>query len=338
MADKVTISVDALGGDNAPTVVLEGVEQALAADADLSVILCGPAEVVEPFAADHDRCIARATTEEISMAEHPANAVRKKKDSSIVVGCRLVKEGEAQGFFSAGSTGACLAAGTLVIGRIKGVQRPALATLVPSPAKPVVLCDVGANADCKPEYLVQFAQMASIYASKVLGVDDPKVGLLNIGEEEEKGSQFAQEAHAMLKEQVPNFGGNAEGRDVMDGPYDVIVCDGFTGNVCLKTIEGTAKVLFGELKNIMMASLKTKLAAAVLKGGLKGLLGRIDPDAMGGAPLIGCKGACIVGHGSSNARAVKNGVLAVAEYVRSGVSEQIAEAVQPQVRPESSGA
>ena len=326
MADKVTISVDALGGDNAPAVVLEGVEQALAADADLSVILCGPAEVVEPFA-DHDRCIARATTEEISMAEHPANAVRKKKDSSIVVGCRLVKEGEAQGFFSAGSTGACLAAGTLVIGRIKGVQRPALATLVPSPAKPVVLCDVGANADCKPEYLVQFAQMASIYARKVLGVDDPKVGLLNIGEEEEKGSQFAQEAHAMLKEQVPNFGGNAEGRDVMDGPYDVIVCDGFTGNVCLKTIEGTAKVLFGELKNIMMASLKTKLAAAVLKGGLKGLLGRIDPDAMGGAPLIGCKGACIVGHGPSNARAVKNGVLAAAEYVRSGVSELIAESV-----------
>lgn len=328
MADKVTISVDALGGDNAPTAVLDGVEQALAADADLSVILCGPAEVVEPFAASHERCIARATTEEISMSEHPANAVRKKKDSSIVVGCRLVKEGEAQGFFSAGSTGACLAAGTLVIGRIKGVARPALATLVPSPAKPVVLCDVGANADCKPEYLVQFAKMASIYARQVLGVDDPKVGLLNIGEEEEKGSQFAQETHALLKQEIPNFGGNAEGRDVMDGPYDVIVCDGFTGNVCLKTIEGTAKVLFGEIKGIMTSSLKTKLAALALKGGLKGLLGKIDPDAVGGAPLIGCKGACIVGHGSSNARAVKNGVLAAAEYVRSGVSELIAEAVQ----------
>ncbi len=328
MADKVTISVDALGGDNAPAVVLDGVEQALAEDGDLSVILCGPAEVVEPFAAAHDRCVARATTEEISMAEHPANAVRKKKDSSIVVGCRLVKEGEAQGFFSAGSTGACLAAGTLVIGRIKGVARPALATLVPSPAKPVVLCDVGANADCKPEYLVQFAEMASIYARKILGVADPKVGLLNIGEEEEKGSQFAQEAHALLKEKVANFGGNAEGRDVMDGPFDVVVCDGFTGNVCLKTIEGTAKVLFGELKSVMMSSLKTKLGAMALKGGLKELMGRIDPDAMGGAPLLGCKGACIVGHGSSNARAIKNGVLASAAYVRSGVSEIIAEAVQ----------
>ena len=328
MADKVTISVDALGGDNAPGVVLEGVEAALAADGDLSVILCGPAEVVEPFAASHERCEARATTEEITMAEHPANAVRKKKDSSIVVGCRLVKEGQAQGFFSAGSTGACLAAGTLVIGRIKGVSRPALATLVPSPAKPVVLCDVGANADCKPEYLVQFAQMASIYARKVLGVDNPRVGLLNIGEEEEKGSQLAQEAHQLLKAQVANFDGNAEGRDVMDGAFDVIVCDGFTGNVCLKTIEGTAKALFRELKSIMMASLATKLAAAVLKGGLKGLMGKIDPDAMGGAPLLGCKGACIVGHGSSNARAVKNGVLASAAYVRSGVSELIAEAVQ----------
>ena len=328
MAEKVTIAVDALGGDNAPDVVLEGVDAALAQDGDLSVVLCGPADVVEPFASSHDRCVARATTEEISMAEHPANAVRKKKDSSIVVGCRLVKEGEAGGFFSAGSTGACLAAGTLVMGRIKGVSRPALATLVPSPAKPVVLCDVGANADCKPEYLVQFAEMAGIYARKVLGVENPAIGLLNIGEEEEKGSQFAQEAHALLKANVANFRGNAEGRDVMDGQFDVVVCDGFSGNVCLKTIEGTAKVLFNELKSIMMASLKTKIAALALKDGLKGLKSRIDPDAMGGAPLLGCKGACIVGHGSSNARAVKNGILASATYVRSGVSELIAEAVQ----------
>ena len=327
MAEQVTISVDALGGDNAPGVVLEGVEAALIEDEQLNVILCGPAEVVEPFALAHDRCESRATTEEIGMAEHPANAVRKKKDSSIVVGCRLVKEGQAQGFFSAGSTGACLAAGTLVIGRIKGVSRPALATILPSPKKSVVLCDVGANADCKPEYLVQFAQMASTYASKVLGVSNPSVGLLNIGEEEEKGSQFAQEAHALLRERIPGFAGNAEGRDVLDGPFDVIVCDGFTGNVCLKTVEGTAKVLFGELKSILKSSMKTKLAALALKGGLKGLLGRIDPDAAGGAPLLGVKGACIVGHGSSNARAIKNGILASAEFVRSGVSEIIAQTV-----------
>lgn len=324
MAEKVTISVDALGGDNAPQVVLDGVAEALAEDGDLSVILCGPAEVVEPFAASHDRCVAHATTEEISMAEHPANAVRKKKDSSIVVGCRLVKEGEAQGFFSAGSTGACLAAGTLVMGRIKGIARPALATLLPSPVKPVVLCDVGANADCKPEYLVQFAEMASIYANKILGIADPRVGLLNIGEEEEKGSQFAQEAHQLLKEKVPNFAGNAEGRDVLGGEFDVIVCDGFTGNVCLKTIEGTAKMLFKQIKGIMMSSFKTKIGALMLKDGLKGLAASVDPDEAGGAPLLGVKGACIVGHGSSGARAIKNGVLASARYVRSGMTEEIA--------------
>ena len=328
MAESVIIAVDALGGDNAPDVVLEGTAAALERDASLGVILCGPADVVEPFAEEHERCIARPTTEVISMAEHPANAARKKKDSSIVVGCRLVKEGQAQGFFSAGSTGACLAAATLVMGRIKGIARPALATLVPSPVKPVILCDVGANADCKPEYLVQFARMASIYATQILGVENPRVGLLNIGEEEEKGSQFAQEAHQLLKAQVDNFDGNAEGRDVLDGPFDVIVCDGFTGNVCLKTIEGTAKTLFGELKNVMMSSTKAKLGALALKGGLKKLVGSIDPDAAGGAPLLGVRGACIVGHGSSSARAVENGILASAEYVRSGVSEFISQTVR----------
>ena len=330
MADNVTISVDALGGDNAPEVVLEGVEAALAEDAGLSVILCGPADVVEPFAAKHDRCTARATTEVIGMAEHPANAVRKKKDSSIVVGCKLVKEGEAQGFFSAGSTGACLAAGTLVMGRIKGISRPALATVLPSPIAPVVLCDVGANADCKPDYLVQFATMASIYARSIMGVERPRVGLLNIGEEEEKGSAFAQEAHALLKEHVENFVGNAEGRDVMTGDYDVVVCDGFTGNVCLKTIEGTASLLFGELKKIMMASFLTKLGALTMKSGLKKLKASVDPDEAGGAPLLGVKGACIVGHGSSNARAIKNGVLASATFVRSGVNEEIVDSIKKQ--------
>ena len=327
MADMVTISVDALGGDDAPGVVLDGVEAALAKDENLAVVLCGPADVVEPFAESHERCTARVTTEEIGMAEHPANAVRKKKDSSIVVGCRLVKEGQADGFFSAGSTGACLAAGTLVIGRIKGVSRPALATLLPAPSSPVVLCDVGANADCKPEYLVQFAQMAGIYAKRILGIENPRVGLLNIGEEEEKGSAFAQEAHALMKEQVVNFAGNAEGRDLLTGTFDVVVCDGFTGNVSLKTIEGTAKVLMGELKRMMTSSLKSKLAALALKSDFKKLKGMIDPDAAGGAPLLGCKGACIVGHGSSNARAIKNGVLASASYVRSGITEDIAAAM-----------
>ena len=325
MPEKVTIAVDALGGDNAPGVVLDGVEQALAADEDLTVILCGPDEVVSPFAAAHDRCVAQATTEAISMGEHPAQAVRKKKDSSIVVGCRLVKEEAAQGFFSAGSTGACLAAATLVMGRAKGIARPALATVIPSPVRPVVMCDVGANADCKPEYLVQFGRMGSVYAQKMLGIEQPRAALLNIGEEEEKGSQFAQEAHKLMREKLPNFAGNAEGGDVLAANFDVFVCDGFTGNVCLKTIEGTSKVLFKTLKDIMMKSAVTKLGALTLKGGLAVLKRQVSADTYGGAPLLGVKGACIVGHGSSNATAVINGVLTSAQLVLEHVSELIAQ-------------
>lgn len=325
--DDVVIAVDALGGDDAPTVVLDGVAAALANDPHLSVILCGPQEVVEPFAAAHDRCAARVTTEAVTMAEHPADAVRKKKDSSLVVGCKLVKEGEAQGFFSAGSTGACLAAGILAIGRIKGVMRPALATVIPSPGGAVILCDVGANADCKPEYIVQFATMASAYAKAMLGVENPRVGLLNIGEEETKGSQFAQACYAALEKQIPGFAGNAEGRDVLDGKFDVIVTDGFTGNVCLKTIEGTAIVLMKELKGIMKKSLVTKLGAATMASGLKKLKGMLDSDNMGGAPLLGVKGACIVGHGSSNAKAIASGVALAATMARKQVSEIIAQTV-----------
>ena len=325
MSDKVTIAVDALGGDHAPDVVLEGVQQALAADADLTVILCGPDEVVTPFAAAHERCVTQPTTEFITMGEHPAQAVRKKKDSSIVVGCRLVKEGAAQGFFSAGSTGACLAAATLVMGRAKGIARPALATVIPSPVRPVVMCDVGANADCKPEYLVQFGRMGSVYAQKMLGIENPRAALLNIGEEEEKGSQFAQEAHKLMREKLPNFAGNAEGGDVLAATFDVYVCDGFTGNVCLKTIEGTSKVLFKTLKNIMMKSVATKLGALALKGGLSDLKQQVSADTYGGAPLLGVNGACIVGHGSSNPTAIKNGVLTSAKLVRERVSEIIAQ-------------
>ena len=327
MSEQVTLTVDALGGDHAPGVVLDGVAAALAEDADLHIVLCGPADTVEPCCAEHERCRAVATTEFIAMDEHPANAVRKKKDSSLVVGCRLVKEGEASGFFSAGSTGACLAAATLVMGRIKGVSRPALCTVIPSPAKPVVMCDVGANADCKPEYLVQFAQMATIYMEQVIGVNEPKAALLNIGEEDTKGSAFAQEAFALLKEQVPNFVGNGEGNDILPGNYDIFVTDGFTGNVCLKTIEGTSKTLFKALKDIFYSSTVTKLGALTIKGGLKDLMAQVSPDTYGGAPLLGVKGACIVGHGSSNATAIKNGIHTTAKIVRTNVSEMIAETV-----------
>lgn len=327
MPETITIAVDALGGDFGPSVVLPGVEAALAEQPDICVLLCGPEDVVVPFAQCHERCEAVPCTQEIEMGEHPANAVRRKKDSSIVVGCRLVKEGKAQGFFSAGSTGACLAAGTLVAGRIKGVSRPALGTVLPSPVKPVVMCDVGANADCKPEYLLQFAKMATIYTRQILGVENPSVGLLNIGSEETKGSQFAQETHRLLAEQLPNFKGNCEGCDVLTGEFDIVVTDGFTGNVCLKTIEGTAKMLFGELKGVFKRNALTGLTALAVKGGLSQLKQSVSADTYGGAPLLGVKGACLVGHGSSNETAIKNGVLMAAKIVRTGVSELIAESI-----------
>lgn len=327
MSEKLVIAVDAMGGDNAPEVVLEGCVRALAADPELSIALCGPASVVEPFAASHERCSAVCAEEVISMGEHPAAAVRKKKNSSIVVGCRLVKEGAAQGFFSAGSTGACLAAATLVMGRVKGISRPALATVVPSPVRPVLLCDVGANADCKPAYLVQFAQMATVYMEKVMGVSSPRVALLNIGEEETKGSAFAQETFSLMKEQVPNFAGNGEGGDILAGNFDIFVTDGFTGNVCLKTIEGTSKTLFHMIKDVFKSSFSTKLAALAIKGKLKGLMARVSPDTYGGAPLLGVRGACIVGHGSSNETAIKNGILTTARVAREQVSEIIAQTV-----------
>lgn len=325
--DTVTIAVDAMGGDHAPGVVLEGVASALEKDERLEVILVGPADVVEPFASAHARCVAQPASEVIAMDEHPAQAVRKKKDSSIVVGCRAVKEGRAQGFFSAGSTGACLAGATLGIGRIKGVQRPALCSVIPSPIAPVVMTDIGANADCKPEYLVQFARMAAIYAEKIVGIKNPRIALLNIGEEDTKGSQFAQQAFALMKENVPGFVGNAEGNDIIAAAYDVIVTDGFTGNVTLKTIEGTSKALFSALKEVMTSSLKAKMGGLALKSDLKALKDSISADTYGGAPLLGVAGVCLVGHGSSNATAIENGVLASADMVRKDVAGLIAEAV-----------
>ncbi|MDR0513767.1 MAG: phosphate acyltransferase PlsX [Coriobacteriaceae bacterium] len=325
--EKVILAIDALGGDRAPEVVLEGLEAALREDEDLEAVLCGPAEVVEGFAASHSRCQAHPTTESIAMGEHPAEAVRRKKDSSLVVGCRLVKEGLAQGFFSAGSTGACLAAATLLMGRVKGVSRPALCTVIPSPKGPVVMADVGANADCKPEYLLQFAQMAVIYAEEVLGKASPRVALLNIGEEETKGSAFAQEAFSCLKAGLPGFSGNGEGSDILAANYDVFVTDGFTGNVCLKTIEGTSKALFGALKALFSATALTKLGALAVKGGLGALKEQVSADTYGGAPLLGVKGACVVGHGSSNALAIKNGIHTTASVVRRDLSGLIANAV-----------
>jgi glycerol-3-phosphate acyltransferase PlsX len=325
MPERVVVAVDAMGGDFAPDVVLNGCALALDANKDIEIALCGPADIVEPFANAHERCTAYPASEVIAMGEHPAHAVRKKKDSSIVVGCRLVKEGAANGFFSAGSTGACLAAATLVIGRCKGIARPMLATIVPAPSGNVLLCDVGANADCKPAYLVQFAQMAVTYAKAIMHVDEPRVALLNIGAEEAKGSTFAQECFAALSEAVPEFVGNAEPGDVLSAKYDVFVTDGFTGNICLKTIEGSAKTLFKAMKSVMLSSTKGKIGGLLLKCDLKELAASLSADTHGGAPLLGVNGACIVGHGSSNETAIKNGILATASLVSNNVVSTIAE-------------
>ena len=325
----VTVVVDAVGGDNAPGEILQGVRIAIADDASLRVILTGPADVIVPFAETHAGSVeAVPTTETIEMDEHPANAVRVKKDSSIVVGCRLVKEGRAQAFFSAGSTGAAMAAATLVMGRIKGVQRPAIATVVPTAGPPCVLLDVGANADCRPEHLLQFAAMGAAYASVVLGVIGPRVALLNIGEEPTKGSQLAQDAYALMAARTPNFIGNVEGRDVLTGAADVIVTDGFTGNVALKLLEGASKVLLGQVKEAITGTPLAKTAAAVLRPALARLRQRLDPDTYGGAPLLGVDGVCIIGHGSSKAKAVSNAIGIAAQAGRGGLTEQIATSIE----------
>ncbi len=323
---SLTISVDAMGGDNAPSVVLDGVSAALNSDANLNIILCGPKDVVVPFASKHEHCTPCVCSQVVDMGEHAARAVRQKKDSSIVVGCKLVAENESLGFYSAGSTGACLAAATLFMGRVRHVKRPALVTVVPSPKRPIVLCDVGANADCKPEYLLQFAQMGIVYANEILGYENPSVALLNIGEEEEKGSEFAQECYAILKS-LPNFCGNAQGSDVVGATYDVIVCDGFTGNVCLKTIEGTASELFRAIKDVMKSSASTMIGGALLKKHLYALKDSISAETYGGAPLLGVKGACVVGHGSSNSKAVKNGILFTAQMASKDIAGKIAASI-----------
>ncbi|MBQ9690734.1 MAG: phosphate acyltransferase PlsX [Eggerthellaceae bacterium] len=322
---EIHIAVDVMGGDKAPDVVVQGIQDVLQLrEAEhIHIHAVGPQGIVEPLAALSDRCYAHVATEVIDMAEHPAQAVRSKKDSSLVVGAQLVKDGIADGFFSAGSTGACLAAGILVMGRIKGVKRPALCTIIPSPIKPVVMADVGANADCKPEYLLQFGQMAVMYARDIIGIENPRAALLNIGEEETKGSEFAQAAYALLKQHLPEFAGNGEGTDIIPANYDVFITDGFTGNVAIKTIEGTSKALFKSIKDIFKTNMVTKLSALGIKTPLVNLAQSISPDTYGGAPLLGVRGALLVGHGSSSSKAIKNGILTCAKMVESNLVSRI---------------
>ncbi|MDR2714978.1 MAG: phosphate acyltransferase PlsX [Coriobacteriales bacterium] len=325
----ITIAVDALGGDNAPEVVCAGVRAFLQdANSQVNIILTGPAEVVNPLAAEFPKRIeAVATTEFIAMDEHPATAIKQKKDSSIVVACRLVEQGRADAFFSAGSTGACMAAATLIIGRIKGIARPAIVAVLPAPKKPVVLLDVGANADVKPDYLLQFAQMGRAYAMAALNVAQPRIGLLNVGSEKTKGSMFAQEIHTLLAENLEGFAGNAEGDDLFTGAFDCIVTDGFTGNIVLKTIEGTASSLLSQIKTALTSSLVAKMGALLVKGKFATVKETLSADKYGGAPLLGLKNIVMIGHGSSNAKAIANGIRASADAVRAELPALITQAV-----------
>lgn len=322
-----TICVDVMGADKEPPVLLEGVEAALAADPELEVLVAGAADVVEPFAASHDRARALVTTEVIAMSEHPASAVRVKKDASIVRAAAAVRAGEADGLFSAGSTGAVLTAATFGVGRIKGIKRPALSLPFPGiSGKPTVFLDMGANADVKPEVLVQFAHMGRAYSRAILGVDEPRVGLLCNGSEDTKGSEMALAYHAALEAGDCGFAGNAEGTDLLAGTFDVIVADGFTGNVALKSIEGTGKFVIKRLKAAMGASLGNKIGMALLAKSLKSLAAEMSGDEYGGAILLGLRAPVVTGHGATSARAVCQGTLAAAAAVRAGLTDKIAAA------------
>lgn len=321
-----TIAVDLMGSDREPAVLAEGVRQALAADDELRVLAFGSAEALAALPAE-GRVEGVETTEVISMSEHPTQAVRHKKDASIVRAAKAVREGQAEGLFSAGSTGAVLTASALGVGRIRGIRRPALASALPGPeGRHTVMLDLGANADVKPDAIVQFAHMGRAYAEVVLGVENPRVGLLSNGTEETKGSEMALGYHAALAAADVNFAGNVEGSDLLKGTVDVIVCDGFTGNVALKSLEGTAKFIVGQVRSAAHASVPVGLGALLMKPALKEVAAQLSGDAYGGAVLLGLTAPVIKGHGATSAQAVCNGTLAALAAVRGGLVAKIAAA------------
>ncbi len=321
------IAVDAMGGDYAPEEIIKGTIMAATVSPDVQLILVGQKERIQTSLTDTlpKNVSLYEASEVIEMDEHPANAVRKKKDSSIVVATRLVKQAEADAVVSAGSTGAQMAAGLLGLGRIKGIERPAIATILPTPEGGKLLLDVGANMDASPEQLCQYALMGSIYATKILGISNPRVGLLNVGSEEGKGNELTQKAYPLLKASPVNFIGNVEGRDVPYGRADVVVCEGFAGNILLKTAEGLAGVLFEQIKEKITSNMVRKLGALAIKPGLKEIAQMMDYAEYGGAPLLGVNGISIICHGSSKAKAILNAIRVARECVQARLIEQIRE-------------
>ena len=323
------IALDAMGGDHGPKESVKGAEKAIKAFPNLEILLIGDEKEIKNHLTSEERITIIHTDEVITGEDEPVRAVRRKKKASMVLAAQYVKDGEADACISAGNTGALMAAGLFVVGRINGIDRPALSPTLPTiDGNGFVLLDVGANADAKPEHLYQYGLMGSVYAEKVRNIEKPRVGLLNIGTEDKKGNELTKQAFALLKDADFNFIGNVEARDLLNGVADVVVTDGFTGNMVLKTTEGTASALFKMLKEAMMVDLKSKLAATVLKPGLKELKNKLDYSEYGGAGLFGLNAPVIKAHGSSDSNAFYNAIRQAKIMVEHQVAETIREAIK----------
>ncbi len=316
------IAVDAMGGDHAPAEIVKGAAQA-AEEYGVDISLVGLPHAVHPLLDSHPRLQLVPCTQVIAMDEHPAQAVRNKPDSSIAVCARLCKEGRADGWTSAGNSGAVMAAALLIQGRIRGIERPALGSIVPTLDGFAYFLDVGANVDSKPEYLVQFAAMGAVYAREMLGRAEPRVALLSNGEEEGKGDELVRETTRRLKGSLPGFIGNVEPKDVYGAKADVVVADGFVGNVAIKMAEATADFLFRSLRDEIPRTLSGKVGGALIRPRVRKIRDRIDWREFGGAPLLGIDGVAVVAHGRSDARAMKNAVRVTRDAVRNQLVAKI---------------
>lgn len=324
------VAVDAMGGDNAPVEIVKGAVDAVNQRDDIQIMLVGIEDVVsqelQKYEYKKDRIEVVNATEVIATDEPPVNAIRKKKDSSMVVAFNLVKNGQADAIVSAGSSGAVLVGGQLIVGRIKGIERPPLAPLIPTKDSVALLIDCGANVDARASHLVQFAKMGSIYMENVVGVKNPRVAIVNIGAEEEKGNALVKETMPLLKNCTDiNFIGSIEARDIPDGYADVIVCEAFVGNVILKLYEGIGNTLIGKVKQGLMSSLRSKIGALLIKPALKETLKTFQTDEYGGAPLLGLNGLVVKTHGSSKAKEVTNSIIQCVSFKNQKINEKIKE-------------